>query len=284
MANAVVPSKANEVLPLDQVPSYLKGNEGNQGMEALGAKDFKIPRVTLLQALSPECRAFPGVAIPGHFWHTGANISLGPKFKMVCGIVSKKAILFKPRHMGGGILAFSSDCQTWDTGANRQFPIKVSKDSDKIVTWSTGKNVPSSGLLDWGSSDPDVENSQPAATMIYEYLVHLHDYPQHSPALFSMSKTALNSARAINTAMMMAKGPIASLIVEISSKEVTENSNTWCIPTGVLAGRAKEDVYNMVKAMGQAYSSYKVEYTQDDIDATPPSNNAPSSQKDEIPF
>jgi len=277
MGSEVAVSNNSEMIPLDQVPDYLKGNE-RTGLEALGAGDYKVPRVVMLQALNPECRAFPGKAIPGNFWHTGANISLGNKFKMIAAIASKKVILFKPRWEGGGILAISNDAVKWDSGGNKSFTVKPVDRSEKTVVYNTGRDVASSGLAKWGSSNPEVENSPPAATLIYEYLIYLPDYPNLSPCLMGMSKTALPEAKALNTSYMMLKRPMSSVFVEITAKEVTENNNTWYVPTGRSIGFALPNVYSMVDNMGKQYANYQADYSEDVL----PTNAAPSG--DEIPF
>lgn len=282
MGTEVATVKENGIIPFGDTPDYLP-NVGT-GLETLGAKDYKIPRLILLQALNPECRAFPGVAIPGSFWHTGANVSLGQKFNMIAALVSKKVILFKPRWDGGGLLAFSNDAVKWDSGANKSFTVHpVDKNPDTVV-WNTGRDVASGGLTKWGSSNPAVENSQPAATAIYEYLVYLPDHPSISPVLFSMSKTALNSAKALNTTYMMLKKPMAGVVVEISAKEVTENNNTWYIPSGRGAGWAPKATYEMVEQMGKQYNNYKADYEDIASDYTPATQKPADASKDEIPF
>jgi hypothetical protein len=275
-----------EMLPLDGQLDYLKGDE-RTGLEGLGSKDFKVPRIILLQALNPECRAFPGVAIPGNFWHTGANVSLGSKYLMIASIASKKAILFKPRWEGGGILAISNDQIKWDNGGNKSFTVKPNKDSNDTTIWNTGRDVANSGLMEWGTSNPLVENSPPAATAIYEYLVYLPTMPNLSPVLMTMAKTALNSAKALNTTYMMMRKPMSSVVIEVQAKEMTENNNTWYIPTCRGAGLVKQDIQSVVAKMGEMYADYKVDYDAENANvdyAEEIKKASPTQQKDEIPF
>lgn len=276
----LVTTNANSMIPLDQAPDYLKGNE-RTGLETLGQGDYKIPRILMLQALNPECRAFPGKAIPGNFWHNGANISLGTKFNMVAGIAAKKVILFKPRWEGGGVLAISNDSQKWDNGGNKSFIVKPVDKSEKTVVWNTGRDVASSGLARWGSSNPEVENSPPAATQIYEYLVYLPDHPNLSPCLLSMSKTALPEGRALNTSYMMLKKPMAAVVMEISAKERQEGNNVWYVPVGRSVGWAPREIFETVSRMGEQYANYQADYTEDTV---APSSGVDAPKGDEIPF
>lgn len=282
MANEVA-TVTNTALVDQEVPDYLKGNENSRlGMEALGQGDYKIPRVLLLQALNPECRAFPGKAIPGYFWHNGANISLGQKINVIPAIVAKKVILFRPRWEGGGILAMSNDGVKWDNGGNKSFTVKPVDKSEKTVVYNTGRDVASSGLTKWGSGNPEVENSPPAATAIYEYLVYLPDHPELSPCLIGMSKTALPEGRALNTTLMMAKKPIQSLKLELSAKERTENNNTWYVPVGRRNGYASLQEFNLVTQMASQYQNYQAEYIEDLAPSA--TSEVPTVKGDEVPF
>lgn len=277
----LVVNTPTDLAAFGDMPDYLKGDE-RTGLEALGSKDYKIPRLVLLHPTNPECRAFPGVAIPGNFWHQGANISLGPKFKMIAGLVSKKVILFRPRWEGGGILAFSNDAIKWDTGANKVFTVKPVDKDPRTVQWATGKDVHSSGLTDWGSSQPAVENSPPAAVSIYEYLVYLPDHPTLSPVLLSLAKTALASAKALNTTYVMVKKPMATVRIEVTAKEVNENNNTWYVPSFRGDGFVKEEaLYKSVAAMAEMYSAYKADYEDLNVE-TVAAKSEPSG--DEIRF
>lgn len=277
----VIPNNS-EMMSFGDAPDYLKGDE-RTGLEGLGSKDFKIPRIVTLQAMNPECRAFPGVAIPGNFWHQGANLSLGPKFRMIAGLASKRVILFKPRWEGGGILAFSSDSIKWDSGANKVFTVKPVDKDPKTVQWATGKDVHSSGLAEWGSSNPEVENSPPAAVLIYEYLVYLPDHPGLSPVLLSCAKTALKSAQALNTTYMMLKKPMSTVYINVAAKEITENNNSWFIPSFSGGGWVRDEaLFKSVSQMGQMYSTYKADYEDLNAEDVKPNTNTP--MKDEIPF
>lgn len=281
--NALVPASQNNALVgFGDIPDWYKDDPAQKtGLENLGSKDYKIPRVILLQALNPECRQFPGQAIPGYFWHTGANVSLGQKFNMVSAVVNKRVVLFRPRNMGGGVLAISNDAQRWDNGGGKKFVVTPINNDPRQVTWDTGKDVHSSGLLGFGSSFPENDQSPPAATLFYEYLVFLPDYPQLSPVLYSMSKTALPSARALNSTYAMLKKPIAMARIEITATEKTENNNTWYVPTARGNGFVDKTLFDAVTLVGKNFGDYKAEYEED---YAPEKPVAAGASKDEIPF
>lgn len=270
----------HEVTPFGKTPSYLPTNVNtNTGMEELGKDDFKTPRIKLLQPLNPEIRSFQGKAIPGQFWHTGMNVDLTNKFRFVPIIAGKRVILWNPRDSGeGGILAFSRDAKTWQSGADKIFKVKINKGT-KEVSWNTKKNVQQSGLTDWGSSDPDDSNSSPAAQLSYEYLVYLIDYSELSPCVLGTFRTSIPNAKQFNTALLgivkMGK-PIQAVAVNCFAEETHEGKNIWHVPRFELAGWAPEGLYKITSELAERYANYTVDYDNEDVTTKP--------NGDEIPF
>lgn len=265
---AVVESKS-AVAVMGDAPDYLPANVKNLGTEALDRDDVKTPRIVLLQALSPQIRSFPGVAIPGHFWHTGMNISLGNTFNFIPALVGKRVILFRPRDDNdGGILAFSRDAKTWQTGANQKFKVQI-KNKEEPVIWETGKDVESSGLAEWGSMNPDDAHSPPAATLIYEYLCYLVDRPELSPCVLGVSKTGIPIAKNFNTSLLMITRtgkPTACVKVRAFAEEQSSGSNHWTVANFVLdQGWASKEQYNAAKMLADQYADYQVEYQPEDV-------------------
>ena len=267
IANALVKSEAKEdhnnvLIPFDSVPDYLKG-EGNTGLEQLGQSDFKVPRIKLLQPLNPEIRSFQGKAIPGEFWHTGSNSSLGSEFDMICCIASKRVILWNPRDEGGGMLAFSRDGKSWVSGGNQKFEVKL-KNVKKPIVYNTGKNVHDSKLLEWGTANPEDIESGPAAQLSYDYLCYLPKYPNLSPVVMSLSRTAMGNAKNFNTSMLMIRKPIQSVLVRCFSDEKSEGENVWWVPNFEMKGYVSSDIYNITKEIAERQANYNTEYEQED--------------------
>lgn len=175
----------------EQLPAYLQDtayvNDDN-----FDSSDVVIPRIKLIQGLSPEIETFDTAKI-GNFWHTGLDMDLGPSFKFVIGDRRKKYLLSAPLADGQGILARADDAKTWDRTGEWQVKLKNVK---KPVTWTIkNRNVQDSGVIDWGSSNPEDSDSQPAATLFYDYLVLLPDYPDLGPAVISLARSAIRKAK-----------------------------------------------------------------------------------------
>lgn len=249
----------------DYLPTNAKGT--SVGMENMGKDDYKIPRISLLQGLSPQLETFPEIARKDTYWHSGMNLSLGKEFIFVPIIASKRVILWRPRNDdNGGILAFSKNGKTWDSGANSKFSIKVKGRKDPVV-WNTGKDVLSSRLTEFGTSNPDDPQSAPAASVVYEYLIYLPDHPELSPAVLGLSKTAIPNGKTLNTSLMMQQRmgkPIQCLGVTAFVEEVSNGEGKWTIPNFKMLGFVNKDVYAVTSKMAESYSDYVTEYTQDE--------------------
>ena len=258
---------STEIIPFDEKVDWLPEAPSNKGMESLGKDDIKTPTVVLLQALSPQIKTFQGLAFPGEFWHTGMNVSLGTSFDFVPAIVSKRVILWRPREdQGGGILAFSRDGRTWQTGGNSEFRVKLKGRKDPVI-WKTGKDVLSSRLTDFGTADPEDADSPPAAMISYEYLIYLIKNPELSPVVMRAAKTALPNGKALNTSLLTlskANKPIQSVVVRCFADEKKNDSGSWTVPNFKTMGLAPKSVYSKVLEMADNYSDYQVSYDQED--------------------
>ncbi len=194
MTKAVAKKKTTEVATSGAAPDFMKGHEG-RGSENIGAKDVEVPRITLLQSLSPEVT--DGDQKPGEFYHSIAEITLGKELKIIPVFVSKRYLLWKPRHEGGGILARADDGVHWSP-PDAEFTVKPIKGSQDVAIWKTAPTVKESGLAEWGSSLPKDPDSQPAATEMYVYVCVLPDHPELSPCVVTLQRGALIQARKFN--------------------------------------------------------------------------------------
>lgn len=286
-----VSNPAMGIVPFGETPDHLaKNTAGYTGMEDMGKDDVKTPQIVLLQAMAPQIKTFAGLAIPGQFWHTGMNVSLGTSFDFVPALAAKRIILFRPREDGdGGILAFSKDGKTWQTGGNQRFTVRL-KGKKEPVIWETRKDVLSSGLTNFGTQDPDDPESPPAATISYEYLCYLPAHPELSPCVLRMAKTALPTGKSFNTslAMIARQGkPIWSVGVRATVEEKQNNLGAWTIPNLQLLGWVPKPIFEAAQKMSQEYSDYNIDYSQDEESngVKEGSKNGKNGKvEDEIPF
>jgi len=88
----------------DQLPAYMR-SEG-KGQDGVSAEDLVIPRLEIIQAISPQVSKnkpeFIEGATPGIFYNTASNELYGEHVKFVPIYFKKEFIIWKDRKSGGG--------------------------------------------------------------------------------------------------------------------------------------------------------------------------------------
>lgn len=241
------------------LPSYLQNVDMSGQQDNFDASDVVLPQIKLLQGMSAQCTDFAD-ANPGMFWHTGMDMPLGEEVKFIVVSRKKKYLLQAPLEDGQGILARSDDAVTWD----RLGKWTVQVDKKTKVEWEIDDlNVEKSGLTAWGTFDPEDENSPPAATLFYEYLVILPDHLDLGPAIISMARSQIKMAKkGLNTKIDFHRNqgrPMQAL--QFVGKIVEENGDmgpyfNWSFAAG---GFAPEELYNSAKGYSETLTDYKVQ-------------------------
>ena len=199
-------AKPNSGVP-EHLAKYQKAKIGN-----VDSSDRIIPRIKLIQAISPELVDFPE-AKAGQFWHTIAQQNLGPALRAVPILIRKSFVLWAPRNDDRGILARAMDGIHWDP-ADAEFTVKP-KGSPNNVTYKTKKTVAESGLDQFGTSIPGDSNSPPAASLTYNMLWHLVDFPELSPSIIINTRSSVK--------------PMQQLLSRIDSKPVPHFCQVYTI-------------------------------------------------------
>lgn len=246
--------------PIDpNLPAYLQGSNYAPQQDNFDSTDVVIPRVKLLQATSAEITAFDN-AKSGEFWHTGADLALGDQMDFVVISRKKKYLLVAPMDDGQGVLARAEDAKTWDRLG--KWTIKI--DKKNTVDWEIKDlDVEKSGLAKWGSFDVDDENSPPAATLFYEYLVLLPDHLDLGPAVLSLARTAITPAKkGLNDKIAMHKAagrPMQAVCFRARTTAEKNNAgqdyrNFQFMGNGFVA----EDVFKKALDFAETLTDYKV--------------------------
>ena len=201
----------------DQLPDYLRDG-GFKNEDNFDNNDVVVPRIKLLQGISPEVDAYDA-AKNGHFWHTGLDMSLGEEISFVVADRRKKYLLSAPITDGQGVLARADDAMTWDRKGS--WTVKM-KNVKQPQTWTIDDlNVERSGLAKWGSSVEGDDDSPPAATLFYDYLVWLPEHPELGMSVISLARSAIKPAKkGLNDKIKMhgdAGRPMQALIFKAKS-------------------------------------------------------------------
>lgn len=168
------------------LPAYLQDKAKTTRIGNIDSTDLVIPRVKLLQGVSPELELFPETARPGIFWHSVLQEPLGKALGAIPIILKKTHVLWSPRGDDRGILARSRDAIHWDPPEGL-FEVKF-KGNPTTYVWTLAPTVAESGLDKFGSSRNDDPNSPPAASLTYEILWWFPDMPDVGPAIILNSR------------------------------------------------------------------------------------------------
>ena len=85
----------------DALPAYMR-NDGELGNENVGAGDIAVPRLSLLQSMSPQCQvALPG-CLPGKLYNTVSE-KVADFVYVVNLYMTKEWTIFKKMSEGGGV-------------------------------------------------------------------------------------------------------------------------------------------------------------------------------------
>ena len=195
------------------LPAYLNTYQ-KQRIGNIDSSDRIIPRIKLMQAISPELIDFPD-AKAGQFWHTVIQENLGPTIKAIPILIRKSYVLWAPRNDDRGILARAMDGVHWDP-ANAEFTVKP-KGSPSQVTYRTARTVMESKLDQFGTSIPGDPNSPPAASLTYNMMWYLVDHPEYSPSVIINTRSSIK--------------PMQQLLSRIDAKPVPHFCQVYNIGT-----------------------------------------------------
>lgn len=176
------------------LPAHLQNRARTSRVGNIDQSDIIIPRVKLLQAISPELTDFE-TAKAGTFWHSIAEEALGQTVDFIPIVIRKSYALWAPRGdpRGNAPLARADDGIHWNV--KEDFEVKP-KGAAKPVIWSTkAGTVAASGLDQFGTMIPGDSGSQPAATLQYNILAYLVNQPDLSPVLILNARSAVKPCK-----------------------------------------------------------------------------------------
>lgn len=166
-----------------------------KGMGDVDTEDLIIPRVALMQGISPAVMA--GQVEQAHFWHTIMEEDLGTSLKVTPILRRKRYTLWNPVHAGGGVLARATDGKHWDS----DFDVQVApyKDFPKRMVRYAAKAGDlvgrEHGLGKWGSADPENPDSGPAATVSHVFLMRALEWMDLGPFIVFLQRSSEGVAR-----------------------------------------------------------------------------------------
>lgn len=199
--------------PHDDIPDHIRQYQGQKArIGNVDATDLVIPRVMLIQALSPELTEFDA-AKPGQFWHSVAHQNMGTELLAIPIVTRKTYILWAPRGDDRGILARAMDGKHWDQ-PHTEFTVNPPGNPGS-VTYKLGKTVHDNGLDLFGSSIPGNPRSKPAASKTWTTLWYFPEFPELSPSVIINTRSSVK--------------PMETLLTRIDSKTVPHYAQMYTI-------------------------------------------------------
>jgi hypothetical protein len=112
MTKAVAPATSKEVAAVGAFDASMFAT-GSTGFENVTQKDLMIPRITILQALSPQCvegkPQYNEKFRPGNYFDTGMNEQYGKTLDFLPVHFTKQYLIWAPRESGKGLQGISDD-------------------------------------------------------------------------------------------------------------------------------------------------------------------------------
>ena len=277
MANDV--TKHDSGVP-EHLAKYQKAKIGN-----VDSSDRIIPRIKLIQAISPELNDFPE-AKAGQFWHTIAQQNLGPTLRAVPIIIRKSFVLWAPRGDDRGILARAMDGIHWDP-ADAEFTVKP-KGASNQITYRTKKTVAESRLDQFGTSIPGDSNSAPAASLTYNMLWHLPDFPDLSPSVIINTRSSVKPMQQLLSRIDSKPVPHFCQVYTIGSVQMKGAEGPYFNFSYTGAGFADDDTAKLCNELYEQFGNqgWRANDEEEDTPDKPVFDNTKAGQdmKDDIPF
>lgn len=241
------------------LPAYLQGKQ-KAGLANLDVNDLILPRIKLMQAISPEVLANEKLKV-GMFIHNVLGEPLGEDggaFRFIIISMKKKYLLMAPMGDQRGVLARAEDGVNWSPpDAAFEVKLKGVKESQK---WSTKPTVRESGLAEFGSSIPGDPDSKPAAVLIYEYLIYLPDFPHLSPIVMSCARSAAKKGKDLNSKIQYRAAPLAGMVFKAIAVDDQGDEGPFKNYMFQNDGWATEEEFATVEALATKFAgaNYKV--------------------------
>ncbi len=238
------------------LPAYLQGGK-KEKIGNIDSTDLIIPRVKLLQAISPEVEEGLEGARSGVFWHTIAGQSMGDTIRGIPVILRKSYVLWAPRGDDRGIMARSNDAIHWDQPEGTVFEVKPKK-SPHSIKYTLGATVHdrvdgNPALSEFGSSIPGDPQSPPAAALTYQFLWFFPDLPELSPAIIINTRSSVKPAQNLLSKIDLRPVDHFAQVYDIKVVKQQGDEGPFNNYNYVSNGYATEEEYEMAKMMFEKF-------------------------------
>lgn len=170
----------------------------------MDSNDITIPRIVILQGLSPEVSE--GRGKPGEFYIKGLERNLGNKpLEIVVLLRNKSRIRWQDLQLGGGIL-----CRSFDAKAGQGEP---------------GGNCDTCPMQAWEVSETN-KSGRPGCDLYQNLIVVLRTDEDWMPMAVSGNRSKLKALKNLNSLLMVEMAKSRPLFAKSYIMESTEKTNT----------------------------------------------------------
>lgn len=222
---SLVPSNSN-------LPDFLRAKGKSRGHENIDKSDLVLPRIKLLQPLSPEIdKGFTA----GDLINSLTGESYGKKMTIIPIIHFKSRIYWKEREEGGGMLCSAHDAL---------HPSRT----------EFAPNCSMCTLKDWNNSAKTAKDKAPKCVIYYNFAVLINNSPM--PVALSMERTKIRIAKKLLSLAAYSGGQLDMFArkYEVITEKVKNEQGTWYNYNISPAGFVSEEEFQRAEAV---YESLK---------------------------
>lgn len=240
------------------LPAHLQNQQKSTSVGNVDRKKLIIPRVKLLQGVSPEIEQYNN-AKPGQFWHNMAEQLIGSEIPIVPIKMKRTYVLWAPRDDDRNVLARADDAIHWDQPAGMEFTVKLKNVPDP-VTYKLGNTVDERtepgkpALSEFGSGIPGDPKSAPAAAETFTWMFLSPAFPDLGPFIVINTRSSAKPANLLVS--KIEQRPVDHYAQKYIMKVVAEvrDGDRFYNYAYTADGYADEADYNKAKEMFAYYS------------------------------
>ncbi len=237
MTKQIAKKEESELLVAETMPDFM--NQGpSRGNEDVTVDDLSIPRLDVIQSLSPQRKksdpAYIEGAEEGMLFNSVTQALYGTEVAFVPVFFRKEYVVWKDRDAGGGFCgAFSSQAE-------------AQREADAL-----------------GPNHEVVDTAQHFGLIV-------HSASNFEEVVISMAKSKMKTSRQLNTLCKMAGGDRFSSLYNVKAVEVNGDKGDYYSMTVKRMGYVSEELYRVGEALYNAVSGGErdVNYVEAEAEST----------------
>jgi hypothetical protein len=242
---------------LANVPAFLKG-EAVQGLDNIDRADLILPRIKLMQDMSPEVQE--GKAKAGELVNSLTGQNYGTRLEFVPLTNSKTRMFWQDRKEGNAVLCSSDD------GKHPKDPTAAAKIAKKMklkefpVTMPDCKSCP---FGNWAEDDAGGDREAPRCTSYYNFPMLIKG--DSSPSALTMSRTKLKVGRKLLSLVVLSGDNVSIYAKRYELSTVKEKSDLGTYYNYAIKpiGYVTEAEYKVTKGLHESFKAMHVVVEQE---------------------